>query len=170
MPNLKNKDNYYDLVKNIENAKSIVFANYSGLEVNQINNLRAKLDSANASAKVYKNTLIKKVLKEKMGTQILNETMAGPTLVITATQDAISPIKALFEYIKEFELPVVKLGFLGTEILSKEKIEELSKLPSKQQLLTKLVGTLNNPTTRLTKTLGNPSSKLVFALKAIAHK
>ena len=170
MPNKKNKDSYSILVKSLENAKSIVFADYSKLEANQVNDLRAKLDEANATARVYKNTLIKKVVKEKLNAEILDTAIKGPTLMIIANEDAIAPVKALYEYIKLFQLPIVKLGFLGTEILSATKVEALSKLPSKHDLLSKLVGTLKNPTSRFTRTIGNPSSKLVYALKAIASK
>jgi len=168
MPNIKNKENYTQLAKSIENAKSIVFADYSGLKVNQINELRAKLDEAGATAKVYKNTLLKKVIKEDLGKEIEDETIAGPTLMIVAKNDAIAPVKALYDYIKIFELPKVKLGFLGKELLTTEKVEALSKLPSKHQLLSHLVATLKNPTTRFTRTIGNPSSKFVNVLRAIA--
>ena len=170
MPNKKNKDNYTKLIKNVENAKSIVLADFSKLEVNQVNELRTKLDQTNATARVYKNTLIKKALKEELGVEVLDQTISGPTLMIFAQNDAIAPVKALYEYIKLFQLPVVKLGFLGKEFLTKDRVEALSKLPSKQELLSKLVGTLKNPTTRFSKTIGNPSSKFVYALKAIASK
>jgi large subunit ribosomal protein L10 len=170
MPNKLNKESYTNLEENVKSAKSIVFADYSGLDVNQVNELRAKLDEANANARVYKNTLIRKAIKENIGVDILEQSIAGPTLMITAKDDAIAPVKALFDYINQFKLPVVKLGFLGNEILSKERVEALSKLPSKVELLSKLVGTLKNPTTRFVRTIGNPSSKFVYLSYAILQQ
>jgi len=170
MPNDKNKTNLETIKSKLTGAKSVVLANYAGLKVNQINELRQKLSENNAEAGVYKNTLIRIAVKDEFGADLTNEQTSGPTLVITSKDDAVSPVKALFEYIKENKLPQIKLGFLGHEYLDPNKVEALSSLPSKIELLSRLVRTLKNPSTRFTRTIANPSSKFVYALSAIAKK
>ena len=161
MANTKNETNLGLIKENLASAKSVVLANYEGLGVNEVNELRAKLDEAGASAKVYKNTLVRIAVKEELGTELDKTDTQGPTLVITSNEDPIAAVKALYEYIKEFSLPTVKLGFLGKEYLDETRVQALSALPSKAELMAKVVWTLKNPTTRFTRTIANPSSKFV---------
>lgn len=123
--------------ENLKKAVSVVFTNNSGLGVNSVNQLRSKLKEAGADMVVTKNSLLKKVNSDI--------DLSGATAAIYGFNDMVAPIKELYSFIKEYKLPVVKLGLLNGEIISAEKVEQLSKLPSLDELRAKLLGSMMAP-------------------------
>lgn len=171
MPNQKNIDSVQKLKDKLVNAKSLIFADYKGLKANEINELRDKLAEHGAEMSVQKNTLLKIALKENdQLTEQLEKELEGPVSVFIANEDAISPLKAIFDYAKERELPKVKAGIVGGIFATADEVKVYSELPSREELLARVVGGMKSPLSGFVNVLGGTPRKLVYALAAIADK
>jgi len=146
------------LQEKFSRAKSVVFADYRGMTMKQLSDLRDKLRDTNAEFAVTKNTLLERATKD---------TFDGPTATLFAYDDEISPIKLLVKAIKEAGLGKVKAGFLGTEALDEFKINQLAELPTKDELRAKTVGILVAPLQGIVGVLQANLRNLVYALSEI---
>lgn len=168
MPNQQKIQKVEELRKKISNSKSVLFTEYHGLDANQTNDLRSKIKEVGAELSIAKNTLLKIAFKEeKKGNKDIDQQLSGPTAVIFSYEDAIAPIKVLTDFAKKIELPKIKAGILEGVFITTEKIEELSKIPSKEVLLAHAVSGLISPITGFVNVLGGTRSKLIYALSAI---
>ena len=173
MPNQQNIKAVAELESQLEGVQAIYLADYAGLTVKEQVKLRQLVRAAGGELKIAKNSLLNIALKNKgIDTAALATDLTGPNLTLFATSDAVAPLKALVEFAKarEVELPKIKAGILGKEILLRDKVVQLSKLPSKLELLAKLLGTLANPARNLVNVLSAPTRNLVYALNAISKK
>ena len=96
--------------------------------------------------------------------------LEGPTAAIFSYKDAISPLKALFEFAKKFELPKIKSAFINGIYNNAKDVEIISRLPSRTQLLGQVVGTFKAPLSGLVYVLSGSQKKLVYSISAIAKK
>lgn len=170
MPSQKNINTLIEIKDKLNKSKSVVFADYMGLNVKQISDLRKKVKESGAEFKVLKNTLLRLGLKElgwKIEEGVVLKELSGPTAVLFGYEDEIAPLKALYDFSQENELPKIKFGFLTKDFLTGEKIISLAKLPSKEVLLAKLVSNLSSPIYGLVYTLKGNLTKLVLVLNQI---
>lgn len=176
MPSQQNQDQLKAISQNVANARSIILTDNTGLSANDQVKLRASIKESGGELKISKNTLIKLALKNHLSEvpDALDEALNGPTAIIYAFEDAVGTTKLVVDYLKDHEGKIaLKAGLLagsegGTDkVLSVSEIESLAKLPSRQELLAKLVGQLNAPITGLVQVLVGPQRKLVYALEAI---
>ena len=165
MPSQKNTQQLAELKEKIQTAKAIALADYRGLTVGQITELRTKIKEVGGELKVAKNTLLKLALDNAE----LNQTKAliGPTLILFANEDEATPLKILVDFAQEYELPTLKAGFLGEEFLDVAQLTALAKLPSRQQLQAKFVGQLSAPIHGLVNVLSGNLRNLIYVLQAI---
>ena len=172
MPNVKNQAEVKALSEKFDEAKSVVVANYSGLDVKAQTELRAKIAEAGGEFKVSKNRLFKIVAEEKLGGEdpTLTEALNGQNAFLFAIEDAVSALKALFEFADENEALEIKMGILDGKILSYKETEGLSKLPSKEELIAKLISQINGPMYGLVNVVQGPTRNLVYVLNAIKDK
>ena len=166
MPSKQNVTELSRIQEKKDNAKSVVFTHYRGLGVNQMNELRQKIKDAGGELLVTKNTL----LRIAFGDENLSKDLTGPTAAIFAYQDEIAPIKVISEYAKDNEKPTFTAGYMDEKALTGDQVVQLSKLPGKQELQAKLVGTLVAPMTGFLNVLQGNTRNLVYALKAIQEK
>jgi large subunit ribosomal protein L10 len=147
-----------------------ILVNFQGLNVAEINELRRRFRGAGVQFKVYKNTLLSIAL-ESLGVEGYESYLVGPTGVAFSS-DAVAPAKVLVEFIKEFEKPQIKGAILGKRVLDAEAVPELTKLPSRDELIAKLVGGINAPIANLVYVLNgaNPASGLVNVLQGTINK
>jgi len=170
MPNAKNKQIVSDLTEKVKNAKSIVFADYRGLKADDINTLRSKIREANAEVVVAKNTLLKAALKENnVEVSLLEKDLKGPTTAIFSYNDAIAPIKVLVDFAKKLELPKIKSAVIEGVYANSAKVEEVSTIPSKEILISRMLSSLKSPLSGLTTTLSGVQRKFVYAINAIKN-
>lgn len=173
MPNLKNQSQLKDLESKLDSVSAIFLADYAGLNLKDQRNLRAKVRAAGGELFVAKNTLLKIALKNKgYDAEAISEFLKGPSITLFAGGDAVAPLKAMVEFSKanEAELPKLKTGILGKETLSITKVMQLAELPSKNELIAKLLGTLSNPARGLVSVISAPMRNFVYALSAISKK
>ena len=163
---VKKEETVKTLADKMQESKSMVFADYSGLNVASFQEVKNKLEEDEAEFTVAKNTLINLAAK-KAGFDIPSEALKGSTAVLFAKGDPLLPIKDLAKFQKEYEKPAPKAGFLGTELLSIEKIKQLAALPSKEELHAKVVGTLASPIQGIVGVLNGNLRNLVYALAEI---
>ena len=166
MPNKKNLQQVELLKDKIAQAKSLAIIDYSGTSGNDQVKLRQAIRDAGGDVLVTKNTLIDIAL----GKGKLSESLEGMNAVVFSNEDAVSAIKALFEFHKDEDKLVIKEGFMDDKVLSATEVESLSKLPSKPELISMLIRTLQAPATGMVNVLKANQRDLVYALKAIAEK
>ncbi len=154
------------LSERLEKAKAIIFTEYRGLKVGEINELRSKLKGESSSYKVVKNRLMKRVLKDK-GLDSLTEQFVGPTAVASSDVDPIGPAKVLVAFAKDHDKLVLKGGYVDGNIIDTKDIVKLSKMPSREELLARALASMNAPATNMAGVLAAVPRKLVYAINAI---
>lgn len=158
-----------ELVDQLAGANAAFLADYRGLNVEKVNQLRTELRKAGAEYRVVKNTLLRLAAK---GTTVecLDAELAGPTALTLVTGDPVAPAKVLSEFAKSNDKFQLKAGALEGKRLSIEDIKALAELPSREVLLGRLLGTLNAPVSNFVGVLAAVPRSLVQALAAIQDK
>ena len=143
-----------ELAARIQNASAGILVDYKGITVEEDTALRAELRKDNVNYTVVKNTLTRKAL-EKIGMTGLDEVLNGTTSMATADEDPIAPFRIITDYSKKLgERFNVKAAFMEGKILNNAEIAEMSALPSKDALYSKVLGTMIAPITGLAVCLG----------------
>lgn len=150
----------------LEAAKVFVFAGYRGLKVAQISDLRRKLRKNAARLKVVKNRLAKRTLDDK-GLSALANFVVGPTAVATSDGDAVQAIKVLIDFAKDNERFELRGGYLEGQQITRQQLEALAKLPSREALLARVFGSMKSPASNLVGVLWGVPRKLVTVINAI---
>ncbi len=153
------------LTEKLGRAKAIVFADYKGMNMKQLSELRDKLREVQGEFTITKNTLLKLALPTT--NHQLPTDLEGPTATLFAYDDEVSPIKLLVKSLKDTAIGKVKTGFLGDMVLNEEKILQLATLPSKDELRGKTVGVLVAPLQGIVSVLQGNLRNLVYALNQI---
>ncbi len=147
------------LQEKLKLSKALVFADYKGMSMKQLSELRNKLREVKGELAITKNTLMERALPSSK--------FDGPTATLFAYDDEISPIKILVKALKDTGIGKIKSGFLGTEALDETKILKLASLPSKDELRGKTVGVLVAPLQGILSVLNGNLRNLVYALNQI---
>lgn len=169
MPSQKNQQLLDSLKAEMEASKSVVVANYSGLNVEAQNDLRAKLTQVGGNLLVAKNRIFKLAARDSVseGIDTLEAALEGQNAFLFSKEDAVGAIKILFEFAQNNEALEIKLGILDDRVLSYEETEALSKLPSKPELIAQLISRIQGPSYGLVNVLNGPTRGLVNVLNAI---
>lgn len=161
-------DQVEEIKSKFSDSDIVLFVDYRGLNVESVTELRSKLRENEVVYKVYKNTLAKIALKDNV-TEDVNKILEGPTAFAFA-KDPVSVSKVLTSYSKENEDLEIKGGIYQGEFLDISQIKQLAVLPSKEELLAKLVYLLNAPVSGLVNVMSGPARKLVYALNAVKEQ
>ncbi len=152
----------------LREAKTTVLADYRGLTVKEISQLRRELSAEGVDFKVYKNTLVKRAV-DNSKIDDLGEHLVGPTAVAFSYEDPIAPIKLLAKFAKTNNALALKCGLMEGNFLDAAGIKAVAALPSREALLGSLVGTLQAPISGLANVLSAPYRGLAVALNQIAE-
>jgi large subunit ribosomal protein L10 len=146
-------------------AQAVIVAEYRGLDVGRVTQLRAKARKSGLYLRVLKNTLARRAVQ---GTPFekLSDQMFGP-LMYGIAQDPVAGAKVLSEFAKDNEQLVIKGGALPNSLMSAKDVKALALLPSRDELLAKLMGTMQAPVTKLVRTMNEVPTKFVRALAAV---
>ncbi len=155
-----------DLVDNIKSAKSVVFANFQGLKVSESEELRGKCREQKIDYLASKKTLLKKALSEA-GFDVDTKSFEGGVAAVFGTEDEVAPAQVIAGYAKDHEVVKIFGGILEGNFIDAAKVTELSKLPSKQELYAKLVGSINAPVSGFVNVLAGNLRGLVGVLNSI---
>ena len=158
-----------EIKEKISKAKTIAFVDYRGITVGEDTELRRKFRENGCDYKVYKNRLMLKALSD-LGIECPANYFEGTTAVAIGYEDEVAPAKIVCNFVKENKKMAIKFGILNGTSVDAKNIEALATLPSKEELIAKLLGTLNNTASSLCRVLTAPSRGLVVALNAVATK
>jgi large subunit ribosomal protein L10 len=147
-------------------AKAAIVADYSGLNVQQLAELRSQLREAVVELYVVKNTLARRAVEETSFIPLADH-FVGPTSVAFAQHDAVAMAKALTEYAKKEPKLNVRVGFVEGQLLTPEQISALAELPPREVLLARMLASMQSPVTGFVGVLQGILRQLVYALQAV---
>ena len=153
-----------EVAAQLANAQAVIVAEYRGLDVGRVTQLRAKARKSGLYLRVLKNTLARRAVK---GTPFekLTDKMVGP-LMYGIAADPVAGAKVLSEFAKDNESFVIRGGAMPNAVMSDKDIKALALLPSREELLAKLLGTMQAPAAKLARTLNEVPGKFVRTLAA----
>jgi large subunit ribosomal protein L10 len=154
-----------EVSKQIENAQSLILAEYRGVGVGEMTNLRAEARESGVYLKVLKNSLVKRAIEDTPFSS-LSEDMVGP-LVFGISEDPVAAAKVLSDFADKNDLFVIKSGAMPNEKMDVSAVKALASLPSRDELLAKLLGTMQAPITKFVRTLNEVPSKFARGLAAV---
>jgi len=166
--NLK-KAKVEELSQKMKEAKSFVLADYRGLTVEQDTQLRREMREAGVEYTVIKNSIIRFAAKEN-GYDGLDEYLVGPTAMAISMEDPVAPSKLLSKFAKQYDKLEIKAGVVEGNILDINGIKSIASLPSREELMAKVVGGLAGPLYGIVNVLNANIRGLAVALNAIAEK
>lgn len=141
---LQKKQNVIDeITEKTKNASSSILFEYQGLTVDETNDLRRALKENGSELKIYKNTLVKRAF-DTLKIDLM-EDLKGPKAIAFGNDDAVAPVKVLYDFAKKHPALVVKVGLVDGEKTDEAKLSQLSKLPSREGLYTMLASGMIYP-------------------------
>lgn len=159
-----------DLASQLKSAKGLVFANYTGLTVKEMQELRKALRVVGVSYEVAAKTLISRAFGEVGLDSNITKSLSGGVSVAISQTDEVSPARALLEFSKTHDKFQLIGGLLEAKFIDAVRVKELAKLPSRAELLAKLVGSIKSPLNGLAQVLQGNLRGLVQVLSAKANK
>ena len=169
MPTEKKEASIKALREKIAGSKDLFFTDFRGLTVGELKTLRNSLRKYSTSYAVIKNTLFGIAIGDEKRAQ-LKTVLEGPTGVAFSGTDPVAAAKALTQFATESKKLTIKAAFVDGAFFDRPKIEALSRVPSRLELLTKLVGSLKSPIHGIVGVLGAQRSKIVHVLGALHRK
>ena len=160
MPKAKNIATVSTLKEKLQKAKSLVLTDYTGLTHKQLEDLHKTVKKVGAEFVVVKNSLLKIASGERANS-------TGPTAVLLAYEDELTPLKELFKFIKTNSKPVVKAGIFWQENYNDKQVASIAALPPKEALYANVVSRLNSPLYGLAYSLNWNLQKLVRVLEEV---
>jgi len=170
MPTPKKIEEVEYLSERIREAKGIYLTDFTGLTVEEMNDLRVRLRKENVLYRVAKNTLTKIALQQAGYEGKLDPYLEGPTGLVFGFDDPITPARILRDFAKERQKLRFKASLVDGQVFDAEQTEKLADLPSRDELVARLLGQLNAPIAGLVWTLNGLLAKLVYALQAIKEQ
>ncbi len=146
------------IAEEIKASSSIVIADYRGLNVAEVTELRNNIRKEGLKFKVYKNSLVRRAM-EQAGIEGLDEVLTGPNAIAFSTEDAVAPARVLNDFAKTHQALELKAGVIEGKVANQEEIKAIATLPSKEGLLSMLLSVLTAP-----------MRNTALAVKAVADK
>jgi len=153
----------------VEESVFVIMTDYGSMTVETTQELRGKLREVDAEFHVVKNRLFKHIAEDVGGSE-MKEGMSGRSAMVTGNGDVSDVARVLRDFIKEKEVPTLKMGALEGAFLSEEDLKHLANLPSKDEMRAKLLGTLQAPMSQTVGVLNQKLSSLLYVLKAVETK
>ncbi len=169
MPTERKNESIKLLKARVSASPNFILTDYRGLTVGELRTLRVALRKSSSEYAVIKNTLFGKAIGEERLSE-LKSLLEGPTAVAFVGDDVVAAAKALVQFAADSKKLRIKAGVVDGLLYDVQKIEALSKVPSRIELYTKLVGSLKSPLHRLHNVLHGSKRKLVATLAAVHQK
>lgn len=169
MPNAQNTEMLANIKADLADVSAVWVVDYRGLTVKEIQQLRNSIREADASMKVYKNTLMHIALQD-LEMASMDEILEGPSAFVFAGADPVASAKALKEFAKSNDKLEVKGGLMDGAFVTAEQVKAVADLPSREQLFGQLAGLLNGFARRLAVSINDMPSGLARALNQVAEQ
>jgi len=164
-----------EIKEKLDKASSIYLTDFSGLTVAQTNELRDEFFTAKVDYKVFKNTLIRKALEQsdnsisKQAGKLV-EHLKGPTGIIFAYDDPVTPAKILKKFYDKNEKPKLKIALVENEAYESKKLNDLAALPTKPEIISSIIGSLHSPISGIVGTINAVMRDLSSIIEEVARK
>ncbi len=172
MPSQKNVHQMAELIKELNDSTSAILTEYAGLTVKEQTELRTEALKTKASYLVAKNKLFKMALGNKYPELVdtLSPLLQGPSGILFIHDDVAASAKVIAKFAEDHEKLKIKGGMMDGKAITVAEIGILSKLPSRNELLSKLLAQLQAPAQALVRQLNAPIQNLVYGLSALKEK
>lgn len=155
-----------EVASRVETAQSAVAAEYSGLSVDQMTQLRANARQAGVYLRVVKNTLARRAVK---GTEFecIQDQLIGPLVLALSEQDPAAAARVIHDFSKDNNALVVKIVALRGKLLAPGDVKALATMPTKDEAISLLMAVMKAPVEKLVRTMAEPNNKLARTLAAV---
>lgn len=154
-----------EVSEQVAKAQAIVLAEYRGMSVGDMTVLRAQARKSGVYLRVLKNTLVRRAVDGTEFSGLAND-MVGP-LVFGISADPVATAKVMSDFAKSNDMFVIKAGAMPNQVLNAAGVKALASMPSRDELLAKLLGTMQAPVTKFVQTLNEVPTKFVRGLAAV---
>jgi large subunit ribosomal protein L10 len=158
-----------DLERQLRSSPVVILTDYRGLTVSEIGALRGRLRAASLEYRVAKNTLLTRAARQA-GVDGLVAFLNGPTAIVFGRDDPGAPARVLQEFIRQYRKLSIKGGVVEGQALDAQAVQSLATLPTRTELLARVVGLVQAPLRGLVGVLAEPSRQLVTALDALRRQ
>ena len=169
MPNVRNQAMMEAIKADLADAKAVWVVDACGLTVKEVEVLRRAIREADASMKVYKNTVMRIALKE-LDMVNMDSILEGPSAFVFCTGDVAAAAKALTEYTKTNNKLEIKGGMMDGQFIEASKLEAIASLPSKEVLLGQIAGAISGVARGLATTINGVPRGLAQAIKQVGEQ
>ena len=169
MPTAQKAQAIEELTESLQRAQLAVLTDYRGLKVGDLQALRSTLRPMGAEFHVAKNTLTR-IAAERVGIEGLAPLLDGPLALVLAYDDPVGASKAITDFARTSRILTVKAAVLNNRVIQAGDVEALATMPSREQLLAKLLGLMVSPMARTVGVLSGPSRSLAYVLQARADQ
>lgn len=155
-----------EVSEGLARARGIYVADFSGLNVEEVTELRKTLREAKVQYRVVKNTLARRSVRQA-GCEALLPHLTGPTAFALSFDDPAVPARVIRDFARKKSKPTIKAILFEGELVDASRLDEICDLPSREVMLARVLGTMNAPLSRLVYTLNGVLAQLVRVLDAI---
>ena len=159
-----------EVADKVARATAMYFADFTGLTVGEASELRREFRKAGIEYTVVKNTLAKKALEQVTGYDRVYEKLVGPTGIAFSYDDAVAPAKIIKKFSEKSGKLKLKVAVLEKQVFDGSKLDELSKLPSRGELMSGILGSIEAPISGIVGAIGALARDLVNVIDAIEKK
>jgi large subunit ribosomal protein L10 len=150
-------------------SEAVIMIDYRGLTVKEMQALRVKVREVGGEITVYKNSLTEIAIRE-LALPNMDAYLEGPTAFVFIGEDAVAPAKALTSFAKEHQALELKGGFVQSQVVDAEGVKAIATLPSREELIAKLLGTMQNPIVGFARVLNGPVEAFARTVQAVADQ
>ncbi len=157
------------ITERLKAAQSLILANYNGLTVEEMTDFRVKCRENNIECRVVKNRLAQ-IACDNAGVEVLKDHLKGPTAIMFGPESQVDPAKIVVEFAKKHKAMEIKGGVVDGLYLDADQVNALSKVPSRDELLAKMMACINSPATGLAMAVTGVATGLVRCIDAVAQQ
>ncbi len=153
----------------LQSSQSTVLADYHGITVEQMTEFRAKCRENNVVCRVVKNRLAR-IAADHVDLEGLKEHLTGPIALIMGPESQVDPAKLVVDFAKDVEAMEIKGGFMDGAYMTPDQVVALSKIPGRDELYAKMMGSINSPLSGVVGTINGVMGALTRAMDAVAKQ
>ncbi len=169
MPTSEKQRLVAEIKDRLSSSGGVILADYRGLSVKDMRALRTSLHETGSEATVYKNSLAQIAIRE-LELPNMDEYLAGPTVFVFTPEDPVATAKALLAFAKENKAFAFKGGLIEGNVVTADAVRAIAVLPSREELIAKLMGTMLNPIRGFMAMANAPAGAFARAVKAVADQ
>jgi len=169
MPTTQKEQLVEEIKDRFNGSQAVLLADYRGLSVKELQELRNKLRETGAELTVYKNSLTEIAMRE-LALPSMADYLSGPTAFVFAGEDPVAPAKALTVFAKTHKALELKGGLVENQVVDADGVKAIATLPSREELIAKLLGTMINPIVGFARVLNGPVEAFARTVQAVADQ